>query len=604
MLNRIFIYLSKKRPLLVFSCLSLILVLVSCSSKLVSPNGLFKAVKVRENDSTHYQVIGVSTGNVILTTRAQYDTPNDVKGGGFSADSKQFAAVYHYGHGGTYTWIGVWSTETGEFLYFETRSGFTTNLAGFFDKYTAIPLATSTKTKSATTATATLKAPPTLNIIPITAFMKGIAYTSWQSGEYSNRQSDTTLSQVIKPMGVNWLSLIVTCYQEEIASSQIQCKTDSLTPTDDDLFHTIQYAHSLGIQVMLKPHVDLSNDPNHWRGEIDFGNNETAWEAWFDSYTKFITHYAALAQDMRADYFAVGTELKGTSQRADQWRSVINAVREKYKGPILYAANWNEEANIIWWDAVDAIGVDAFYPLTQSNEPTIIHLKAGWSPIVLHLGQLSKTWNRPVVFTEIGYRSFDGTNREPYNYQISGQIDLQEQADCYQAVFDAFAGQDWWRGVFWWNWIPNTTQGGPADSDYTANNKPAENILRMNYGAPPRPTPTAPPRPTPTTSPSPMPTPPYRVEAMYNTTGIHCRVIETKSNQEILTTHAQYSTYNDVKNWGFSSDWKKFAAVYHYGHEENYTWIGVWSTETGQFLYSVRKSGWTSDLSGVFDEQP
>jgi hypothetical protein len=304
-------------------------------------------------------------------------------------------------------------------------------------------------------------APP---LVPVSAFMKGVAYTSWSRNEYISPQSDTALLRAIKPMGVNWISLLVTCYQDNISSTHIQCSPKN-TPSDYALTHAIQYAHSIGIRVMLKPHIDLSNDYSHWRGEIDFGSDETSWNTWFESYTNFITHYAALAQKTDVDFFVVGTELSGASHRADEWRAVTKAVRSLYHGPLTYAANWRAEDSILWWDAVNAIGIDAHYPLTQSSHPTVTQLKAAWAPIAAHLGSLSKKWNRSIIFTEIGYRSIRGANKEPYDWQVSQPVDLQQQVNCYQAVFEALAGKDWWHGVFWWNWDTNPLQGGPTHTD-------------------------------------------------------------------------------------------------------------------------------------------
>ncbi len=99
-----------------------------------SPDGRYKAKKVGAGADIHYQVVEIKTGRIVLTTRAEYDTPNDVKAGGFSSDSKKFAAVYHYGHEGGYTWIGVWNTETGEFLYSKRKSGWRRSLRGVFDE--------------------------------------------------------------------------------------------------------------------------------------------------------------------------------------------------------------------------------------------------------------------------------------------------------------------------------------------------------------------------------------------------------------------------------------------------------------------------------------
>ncbi len=70
---------------------------------------------------------------------------------------------------------------------------------------------------------------------------------------------------------------------------------------------------------MLKPHIDLyrESDPTAFRGDIGFGNDEAAWRAWFANYTTFITHYALVAQNNRADAFVVGTELVRNERACD-----------------------------------------------------------------------------------------------------------------------------------------------------------------------------------------------------------------------------------------------------------------------------------------------
>lgn len=325
--------------------------------------------------------------------------------------------------------------------------------------------------------------------VPLSGFQQGISYASWWHGEYSGAASDETLSRLVQPMGVTWIALIVTCYQDVLDSTAIQCLTDTSTPTDADLAHVVQHAHNLGLQVMLKPHLDPA-DPDLSRVHIGFGD-DAAWAAWFENYTKFITDYATLAEQLDVDYFVIGTELTGTSHMVDYWRAIVESVRQVYSGPITYAANWGgEEVSIAWWDAVDAIGIDAYYPLTQNDNPTVSELRTAWAPIISSLEQLSKKWDRPIILTEIGYQSTDGVNQAPWNSHTSGLTDLQEQADTYQAAIEVFSGHDWWKGVFWWVWTTNPAQGGPSDMGYSANNKPAEDILRSFYGASPRPTPT------------------------------------------------------------------------------------------------------------------
>ncbi len=342
----------------------------------------------------------------------------------------------------------------------------------------------SSSTKSLPATSSLLSSSPAV-ISSTNEFMKGATLTTWTTHEYALPQTDTTLSQVIKPIGANWVALIVTCYQDKTSSRVIVCGKDR-TPSDESLRHAIQYAHRQGMRVMLKPHVDLLDDEDHWRGEIAFGSDEAAWRDWFESYTQMITRYAKLAQDNGVEYYVVGTELEKTSLRAAEWRAVVKTARASYRGSMTYAANFGEEDMITWWDALDAIGVDAYFSLTEKDDPTVDELKVAWLPIVARLGALSQRWNRPIIFTEVGYRSLNGVNKEPWNSKIKGGLDLQEQADCYRAVFESFKDKPWWRGAFWWGWNTDPTDGGLNNSNYTPNNKPAEDVLRFYYGAAPR----------------------------------------------------------------------------------------------------------------------
>ncbi len=326
---------------------------------------------------------------------------------------------------------------------------------------------------------------------PQTQKQEGIAYVSWWSSQYAHSDADLALAN-LADTGASWISLLVTQYQDNISSTVIYSTTG--TPTDDALIHAITQAHSLGLQVMLKPHVDLTSDPTHWRGQIGQGFTETEWNAWFASYQSVINHYAQLAETYGADQFCVGTELSASQGRATDWRAVIAGVRGYYSGPLTYAANGGSETDITWWDAVDYIGVDAYYRLTDKSDPTVAELKTAWQPYVSTLESLAFAWNRPVLFTEIGYRSQDGANQHPWDWRIAGAIDLEEQADAYQAAFESVFNQPWFVGMYWWAWDTDPFQGGPCEDGYTPHDKPAEDVLRSWYGAPPR-----------TSSPTPQP---------------------------------------------------------------------------------------------------
>jgi len=316
---------------------------------------------------------------------------------------------------------------------------------------------------------------------------RGISFPARWTGEYAYPDANPDLAlENLADTGANWIALIVSQYQDNISSTVIY-PDDDATLTDTNLIHVITQAHSRGLSVMLKPHVDLAHDPTHWRGQIGEGITETGWfTAWFASYQDFINHYADLAQKYGVDQFCVGTELSALQSRKSNWQAVITGVSGIYTGLLTYAANHGTETKVTWWDAVDYIGVDAYYSLTIKSDPTITELLEAWQPHVLTLAVLASTWNKPIIFTEIGYRSLDGANQRPYDGQITGTVDLQEQVDTYQAAFMSVFTQPWFAGMYWWAWETDPFQGGPCDDGYTPYDKPAENVLRFWYGAPAR----------------------------------------------------------------------------------------------------------------------
>ncbi|HUU38043.1 MAG TPA: hypothetical protein VMW46_07565, partial [Candidatus Desulfaltia sp.] len=322
----------------------------------------------------------------------------------------------------------------------------------------------------------------------------GISYACWWPGLYSLPDSDISLSQLAET-GAGWISLIVTCYQENLGSTQIFAGES--TPTDDDLIYVLGRAHTLGLKVMLKPHLDLWNDPSHWRGEIGQSfTGETEWAEWFASYRAFIEHYADLATAYGADQFCVGCELENTTHREADWRAVVAGVRARYPGPLIYAGNHSgEEVRMGWWDAVDIIGVDAYYPLSNTTDPSLEELKAAWHPHIQELSALAAKWQKPLILTEIGYRSLDGASMHPWDWQIQGKVDLKEQEDCYRAAFESVYDEPWFAGIFWWSWSPDPFEGGPDDTGYSPHGKPAEDILRAWFGGSQRRTPHRTPEP-------------------------------------------------------------------------------------------------------------
>ncbi len=310
---------------------------------------------------------------------------------------------------------------------------------------------------------------PSDNGVP---FQRGCNLTSWWYTDYQQLKTKQTVDKM-KADGCEYISILVTQYQDTISSTTIY-PIFSKTPTDDGLAQIITYAHSLGIKVALKPHVDVQSGA--WRGEITF-TLETDWQAWFASYETFLDHYLDLAETNNVELFIIGTEFSATEQRETDWRAVIADARSRFSGLLTYAANHDSYFNVNWWDDLDFIGVDAYFPLTSSYSPTVNELISAWTPWKNDLSTFAATWNMDIVFTEIGYQSLNGTNISPW-WVSTSVVDLQEQADCYQAALTAVFDEPWFKGMYYWMWYWDPDQDV---NDFDVYNKPAEDILRYWY---------------------------------------------------------------------------------------------------------------------------
>ena len=95
--------------------------------------------------------------------------------------------------------------------------------------------------------------------------MKGVSYESRHSAEFSSPDSDATLREIVVPSGANWLAVVVTCYQETLQSTEIDC-TSPDTATDDDVRHAVSDAHELGPSRWVKAVV--GDDASDYRAYI------------------------------------------------------------------------------------------------------------------------------------------------------------------------------------------------------------------------------------------------------------------------------------------------------------------------------------------------
>ena len=341
-----------------------------------------------------------------------------------------------------------------------------------------LPL-TSTGTPAPAPSTPAVKVHKKVERPSFPQFQKGMTYVTWDRVAYSKGFSDLSMSK-LPTEGCQYVAIITTWYQDDYNVTQI--RSGGSTPSDESLAHAIEQAHELGLKVMLKPQLDLVKS-GCWRGEIQFCN-DIDWEEWFKSYRDFIVHYATLAEENDVELFCIGVELTvPATYKGELWdKYVISEVRKVFTGPITYAANWNEEyKNITFWDKLDYAGLDAYFPLTDKEKPTLDELREGWKKHMPEIEEWQKKINKPVILTEVGYKSAPGAAIAPWEYQSGKEVDLQLQSDCYTALYEAFWDKPWFYGIYWWYWGTNDKMGGSTDRGFNIQNKPASDIVKLWY---------------------------------------------------------------------------------------------------------------------------
>ena len=227
---------------------------------------------------------------------------------------------------------------------------------------------------------------------------RGMSVFGW----WSDR--DTAVGDLVKT-NTEWVAVIPFLDQDDEQSNEVHIRDTyhQWSRRDSVFIKTITNLHDKGIYVQLKPHLWLQSG---WRSNINF-ESDGDWEAWFDSYKINMLHYAKMAQETGAELFCVGTELKTSiTKQPERWKQLISEIKTIYKGKLTYAANWDGDYDAIsFWDQMDYIGIQAYFPLTATKNPDLETIKKGWDAHIDLLEGLSQKHQKPILFTEVGYKS-------------------------------------------------------------------------------------------------------------------------------------------------------------------------------------------------------
>ena len=323
------------------------------------------------------------------------------------------------------------------------------------------------------------------------------------------------------PAGTN----LTTMYRGNATSAPIALATD----TDDELRAGIAAAKKLGMKTSLSPMFDpdysrlpwwnsssggaTGNSPSLAGGGAGRGKWGDGWSrmqvnAWFRDYSQVIVGYAQLAQETKVDAYHVGHELHtllANSKNEGQWRALIKKVRAVYKGKVAVAFNGNPFFNDVasggvpWLDALDFIGLDCYWPLFTDltkldhfwDVASVEDIVKAWQPIIAEMENITTLVGKSIVCTEIGYQSrnyawirgLNNVELDPTDCSAWGEcVNLQAQANAYEAIITALYPHSWFGGLYLWLWRSDPTAGGTSDDSYVPQNKPAAAVMKRLFG--------------------------------------------------------------------------------------------------------------------------
>lgn len=187
--------------------------------------------------------------------------------------------------------------------------------------------------------------------------------------------------------------------------------------------------------------------------------------------------------------YCIGVEFSRLStEKPEFWKELIRDVRSVYSGKITYSANWYDEfEKVEFWQELDYIGIQAYFPLASTNYPSVEELQNGWEQYLPEIESTHKKYNRKILFTEMGYRSTADGAIKPWEWMeypansdkiFSGET----QANCYEAFFNTVWHKEWFAGVHIWQMRSDYVIKDLHDNiDFTPQGKPAELIIAHGF---------------------------------------------------------------------------------------------------------------------------
>ncbi len=276
--------------------------------------------------------------------------------------------------------------------------------------------------------------------------------------------------QGILDVGATSITLMPYAYMQEgsdtlITQTNWQWEGESF----DGIETCIQQAQERSIIPIIKPHLWIGGGA--YTGQLSF-EDSIARKHWNLQFIEYISGFAKLSEKYKLPYFIFATEMQSMWEDSpEDFLTLIAACRKVYSGKLIYAANWDEYDMLPYWDKIDVMGINAYFPLENAAKA-----RDKWKRHKVYIPTFAKRFSKPVMFTELGYRSIINPFKEPWVSDTDESPNQEAQAEAWRIFFEEVYHEPWLQGVFVWKWFPHHNSRG-SENGFTPQGKQAEQVI-------------------------------------------------------------------------------------------------------------------------------
>jgi len=311
-----------------------------------------------------------------------------------------------------------------------------------------------------------------------TGFIAGVEFQSYYEPDVPLFVSNALKN--IQALGSNWV-FITPSWTYVRSNPLIFSEQPGRDAFWSDTVASVTQARAINLNVAVFPQPHFATNVNDfWRNAPRDSN---WWNAWFDHYRAFVIHHADLASitgsqalviggdwivpALPAGELADGSPSGAPADAEARWKSLIAEVRQHFRGTVIFALPYDTgtiAAPIGILSDVDVVYLLWFAKLSDQATPNKVDLlnEVGRlldnnvapvqvqvnKPFIIGLSYPSSTSSATGCIPDGSGGCNDWTALSRPNPDLGTvNLDLQQQVDLYDAVFNAVNGRTWINGL-------------------------------------------------------------------------------------------------------------------------------------------------------------